>query len=309
MLVLDLFSGIGGFSLGLERCGMRTVAFCEIDPFCREWLAQQWPGVPVFPDVRELDGRAVGHVDIVCGGFPCQDVSAAGNQRGLAGERSGLWFEMCRIVCEVRPAWVIVENVTALRTNGADQVLGDLENAGYAGWPFVVGADDIGAPHRRKRVWIIARTMADADRWRREGFGLADDGGLRSAPGDISDGRGRAWPNDSGDSAPPMGDADRSGLEGLTEPDLLRRGSQALRSPPATGVRWPAWRGEPQHEWEARRVVSDAECGLGVSDDGIPAYMGAPLNRARLKAAGNAVVPWVIETLGRSILEVERRLF
>lgn len=161
MNVLDLFSGVGGFSLGLERAGYRTVAFCESEPFCREWLAQQWPGVPCFDDVRTLRADAVGSVQLICGGFPCQDISTAGKGAGIDGERSGLWAEMYRLVRELRPDWVLAENVPALRTRGADRVLGDLEAAGYSCWPLVVGADDIGAPHRRKRVWIVAHRNGD----------------------------------------------------------------------------------------------------------------------------------------------------
>jgi DNA (cytosine-5)-methyltransferase 1 len=156
--VLDLFSGIGGFSLGLERAGMRTVAFCEIEPRCREWLANRWPGVPIFPDVRELHASDIGPVDVICGGFPCQDISTARHAAapGLAGARSGLWVEMLRLVRECRPAWVLVENVARLRTLGADTVLGDLEEAGYQARPAVVRASDLGADHGRARAWIVA---------------------------------------------------------------------------------------------------------------------------------------------------------
>src|ERR1700692_907714 len=107
MNVLDLFSGIGGFSLGLERAGMRTVAFCEVDPFCRSILARHWPGIPCYDDVRTLTGErlaADGIVpDVICGGFPCQDISVAGKSAGLEGERSGLWFDYARLIRELKP--------------------------------------------------------------------------------------------------------------------------------------------------------------------------------------------------------------
>lgn len=180
-------------SLGLERAGMETIAFCEVEPFCREWLAQQWPEVPIFDDVRRLHAAAVsGGVDVVAGGFPCQDISVAGNGAGIDGERSGLWSEMFRIVCELRPRWVLAENVPALRTRGADRVLGDLESEGYACWPLVVGADDIGAPHRRKRVWIVAHRSCDAvlDEQQRVPGGRT--GGVRD--------EGQAEPGDDGAS-------------------------------------------------------------------------------------------------------------
>lgn len=156
--MLDLFSGIGSFSLGLERAGMRTVAFCEIDEWCRGHLARHWPEVPSFSDVRDLTGAAVGPVDVICGGFPCQDISEAGKRVGIEGARSGLWSEMLRLVRELRPRWVIAENVAALRYRGYDRVQSDLAAAGYACRPFVVAALHVGATQERKRAWIVANT-------------------------------------------------------------------------------------------------------------------------------------------------------
>jgi len=123
--VLSLFSGIGGIDLGLERAGMRVVAQCEIEPFARAVLAKHWPDVRRYEDVRTLDGTEWrGTVDLVAGGFPCQDISTAGKGKGIEkGERSGLWREMRRIIGECRPRWVLAENVPALRTRGADIVL------------------------------------------------------------------------------------------------------------------------------------------------------------------------------------------
>ena len=160
MNVLDLFSGIGGFSLGLERAGMRTVAFCEIDLFCRAVLKKHWPHVPCYDDVQTLtaarlttDGIAA---DLICGGFPCQDISLAGNGAGIGGERSGLWGEYARIVGEVRPRYVIVENVAALLGRGLGRVLGDLAALGYDAEWHCIPAAAVGAPHRRDRIWIVA---------------------------------------------------------------------------------------------------------------------------------------------------------
>lgn len=154
--VIDVFSGIGGFSLGLESTGgFQTVAFCEIEAFPREVLAVHWPEVPCFTDVRELK-LSLGDADMIVGGFPCQDISVAGKGAGIDGERSGLWRELFRLVRECRPRWVLVENVSALRTRGADRVLADLEAEGYSCWPLVVGAWAVGAPHKRDRVWIVA---------------------------------------------------------------------------------------------------------------------------------------------------------
>lgn len=162
MNVLDIFSGIGGFSLGLERAGMRTVAFCEIDPYCRAVLRKHWPDVPIFEDVRELTAADVSGVDVICGGFPCQDISVAGKGAGLAGERSGLWRECTRLVGETRPRYVIVENSAALLGRGLGTVLGDLAALGYSAEWHCIQAADVGAKHIRDRVWVVG--MADASR-------------------------------------------------------------------------------------------------------------------------------------------------
>ena len=157
MNVLDLFSGIGGFSLGLERAGMKTIAFCEVDKKCQEVLRKHWKDVPIFDDVTTLKGTDIdGTVDVICGGFPCQDISLAGKGAGLEGERSGLWWEFHRLIKEIKPSWAIIENVSALRNRGLDQVLRSLDEIGYdAEWHCITAAS-IGAPHRRDRIWIIA---------------------------------------------------------------------------------------------------------------------------------------------------------
>jgi DNA (cytosine-5)-methyltransferase 1 len=155
MNVLDLFSGIGGFSLGLERAGMRTVAFCEIDPFCQRVLRKHWPDVPIYDDVRTFNGVPA---DVICGGFPCQDISVAGKGAGIGGARSGLWSEYARIIGEVRPRYVIVENVSALLGRGLGRVLGDLAALGFDAEWHCIPASAVGAPHRRDRIWIVAHT-------------------------------------------------------------------------------------------------------------------------------------------------------
>ena len=166
--LLDLFSGIGGFSLGLERTGgFETVAFCEIEPFPRKVLAKHWPKVPCYDDVRTLTAerlRADGiGVDVICGGFPCQDLSLSGKLAGLRGERSGLWSEIVRLVYDLRPQFLIVENVANLLNGPSEQrgewfgqVLGDLARCGYdAEWENIPAAA-VGAPHSRERVWIVS---------------------------------------------------------------------------------------------------------------------------------------------------------
>jgi DNA (cytosine-5)-methyltransferase 1 len=159
--VLDLFSGIGGFSLGLERTGgFETVAFCEIEDFPRRVLARHWPEVPCYHDITKLTGAEVGPVDIICGGFPCQDISASGGGAGIDGERSGLWSEFARLIGDLRPRFVIVENSPNLLSGGdgrwMGRVLGDLAALGYDAEWHVVPASAVGAPHERERVWIIA---------------------------------------------------------------------------------------------------------------------------------------------------------
>ncbi len=155
MRVLDLFSGIGGFSLGLERAGMRTVAFCEIEPYCRAVLRKHWPDVPCAEDITKREFKE-GEADVICGGFPCQDISLAGLRSGLAGARSGLWRQLVRAIRVVRPRYAILENVAALLGNGMGTVLRDLAAVGYdAEWDCIPAAA-VGALHYRDRVWVIA---------------------------------------------------------------------------------------------------------------------------------------------------------
>lgn len=252
MNVLDLFSGIGGFSLGLERAGMRTVAFCEIEPFPRAVLAKHWPHVPCYHDVHDvtadrLDRDGVGRIDLICGGYPCQPFSHAGKQRGHEDPRH-LWPQMRRVVGEVRPAWVLAENVVGHITLGLDQVLADLETDGYAARAIVVPACAKDAPHIRQRVWIMAR---DRDRDR----GPTSESGL---PG----GSGPLLPDD--------------GLRSGEGPGPVQRGRQEPSR----------WLPEPR---------------VGRVAHGIPRRMD------RLRALGNAVVPQVVEEIGRAIMACKAR--
>ena len=154
--VLDIFSGIGGFSLGLERTGgFETVAFCEIDPYCRAVLAKHWPHVPCHDDVRTLPLER-GMADMVTAGFPCQDISHAGDRAGISGERSGLWWKVRRAIRVVRPRLALLENVAALLGRGMGTVLGSLAAIGYdASWDCIP-AGELDATHERDRVWIVA---------------------------------------------------------------------------------------------------------------------------------------------------------
>jgi DNA (cytosine-5)-methyltransferase 1 len=153
MRVLDLFSGIGGFSLGLERAGMTTVAFCEIDPYCRAVLKKHWPEVPCYEDVRTIP--PIGGIDVICGGFPCQPWSHAGKQLGTADDRH-LWPAMLEVIKRERPTFVVGENVVGIIGLALDAILADLEAIGYACRTFDIPAGAVGAPHIRRRVWIVA---------------------------------------------------------------------------------------------------------------------------------------------------------
>ena len=169
--VLDLFSGIGGFSLGLERTGgFETVAFCEIDEHATKVLNKHWPDIPKMKDVSEIayierygaladkqgDHYLTTDIDIICGGFPCQDISVAGKGEGLDGKRSGLWSEYKRLIQEIKPQYAIIENVANLRSKGLAAVLKDLRSIGYDAEWHIISARSVGAVHLRERIWIIA---------------------------------------------------------------------------------------------------------------------------------------------------------
>lgn len=155
--VLDLFSGCGGFSLGLERTGgFETVAFCEIEPFARRVLAKHWRGVHCFEDVASTNFEHIGPVDLVTAGFPCQDISFAGPGAGLAGERSGLFWHVIRAAGLVGFPKLLLENVAGLLDRGMGAVLGALAAVGYDTEWHCIPASAVGAPHRRDRVWIVA---------------------------------------------------------------------------------------------------------------------------------------------------------
>lgn len=153
MKVLDLFSGIRAFSLGLERAGMETVGFCEIDPFCRAVLAKNYPSIECHHDIATLNPKQ-GSADVICGGFPCQDISLAGKRAGLSGSRSGLYRQMLRAIRLVRSKYALMENVAALLNFGMGFVLADMATDGLDAEWDCISAGDIGAPHGRDRVWI-----------------------------------------------------------------------------------------------------------------------------------------------------------
>jgi len=159
---IDLFSGIGGFTLGMQWAGgWKTAQFVERDPFCQAVLRKHWPGVPIHDDIATFDGFPA---DAVVGGFPCQDISFAGKGAGLGGTRSGLWWEMHRVIDQARPQWCIIENVPALRSRGLDTVLRLLHEIGFDAEWHCLPAAAIGARHRRDRCWIVAYPNRDSER-------------------------------------------------------------------------------------------------------------------------------------------------
>ena len=157
LTVGSLFAGIGGFDLGLERAGFEIKWQEEIDEFCQAVLKKHWPTVPKFGDIRMVGRHNLEAVDLVCGGFPCQPFSVAGQRRGAEDDRY-LWSEMLRVIKETRPSWVVGENVAGLVRMGLDTVLADVEALGYDARTFIVPACAVGAPHRRDRAWIVAHS-------------------------------------------------------------------------------------------------------------------------------------------------------
>lgn len=289
--VLDLFSGIGGFSLGLERAGMKTVAFCEIDPYCRAVLRKHWPSVPIFEDVRTLRGTDVEAVDVICGGFPCQDISFAGKGAGIQGERSGLWREYARLIGEIRPRFVIVENVAALLGRGLHVILGDLAAIGHDAVWHCIPASAVGAPHRRDRVWIVAYARSEQHEVKGAPFWRSFTSRLHEALAHAASQRCA------------------EARENREQPTEWASGSREIladamcggQSRPGRSVH--AGDSAAHGNWEVDRVVDDG--GWPPEPDvGRVAY-GVPFGVERLTALGNAVVPQIPEMIGRAILAAE----
>lgn len=263
MRVLDLFSGIGGFSYGLQLAGgFETVQFVEIDRYCQRVIAKNFPGVPIHDDIRTFRG-VYGGADLICGGFPCQPFSHAGKRRGKADDRD-LWPEMARVIAEVRPDWVLGENVAGFVQMELDRSLSDLESLGYTCQAFVIPACAVDAPHRRDRVWIVGNANGNGKP------ACAFDAGVGELQSAVADSR-------------------RTRLQGYARDDEAgprRTGSQRrstgkgrLHGGADTTLRWLPESG-------IRRVAH-----------GIPARVD------RLRGLGNAVVPQVVAEIGRAIMK------
>jgi DNA (cytosine-5)-methyltransferase 1 len=280
---LDLFSGIGGFALGLQRTGgFKTIGFCDFDSKTHPVLKKNFPGVPIYDDVRTLKGADIGTVDIVTGGFPCQDLSVAGKGAGLKGERSGLWYEMHRIIKETRPKWVIAENVAVLRSRGLDEVLGSLTEIGYDAEWHCIPACSVGAPHRRDRIWIVAYPNSND---RRAGSSTeSHQWETRVEPGSSSAGFIER------ETQPPMAYTSSEGWEGRLHrwANPKRKGQLGYIGCCSTVD------GQPTEDWWT------TEPSVGRVAAGVP-------NRVdRLKQLGNALVPQIVTIIGSAILEAEQ---
>ena len=273
---LALFAGAGGGILGGHLLGWRTICAVEWEPYAASvLLARQNDGIlspfPIWDDVQTFDGRPWrGRVDVISGGFPCQDISAAGKGAGITGDKSGMWFHMARIVGEVRPEYVFVENSPMLTTRGLGTVLGDLASLGYDARWGVLGAVDVGAPHQRDRIWIVAYSKSDRYRQGRETGNVSEthgrqDGSMRSIFAGTSE--------QSQDMADTKNGRDvrRDGIVGTAETEHHDRGSESYGS-----GEW--WKTEP----DVGRVVNVVAARM-----------------ERLKAIGNGQVPAVAATAWR----------
>lgn len=333
----SLFSGIGGLELGLEWAGLGPVRWqVEIDPFCREVLARHWPEAARHEDVRAVGAAALAPVDLICGGFPCQDVSSAGTRKGLAGSRSGLWSEFARVVSELRPRWVVVENVTSGATRWVNPVVRQLEQFGYACLPIPLSAADVGAPHLRRRIFIVAH----ADHGPQHAVAEHDEmGGARAATGLVAHpncderrvqpwgGSGPHWSGEaiSRDDGAPRLAADAHGVvghEGWREAAHQGQRDASGQGPPrsASGRRPPPDAAGQRLQGPERPATCESLAAGGAwtddtmpepairrMDDGASAAVVRGRKTARnqeIHALGNGVVPQCAEVVGWVIREL-----
>jgi len=281
----SLFSGIGGFDLAATWMGWENVFECEKNVFCRRVLQYFWPGAELYEDIREFKGEKFkGKIDVLSGGFPCQPFSTSGKRRGTADDRY-LWPEMYRVIGEVRPRWVVGENVHGLlswkRGLVFDKVQADLEAAGYETRPFVLPAAGVGAPHRRDRVWIVA--YAGELRW--------DAGGTKqSLPGDRSDGEKGAVADPGGDG---LDGLHRRGVGGIQKPSEGNAGSESIGAPAK----------DPWKEFPTQSPVCAGDDGLSARLDGITF---SKWRQESIKGAGNAIVPRVALQIFKAIEQLNK---
>ena len=294
----SLFACIGGLDLGLERAGLGPVLWqVEIDPFCRRVLAKHWPNATRFDDVTRL--RAYPPVGLLCGGFPCQDVSSAGARRGIGGARSGLWYEFARVVSEVRPRFVVVENVASGARRWLPQVRRGLCALGYRTSAVALSAADVGAPHLRRRVFVVASDAERVDlreqprrckRSRRRGKTVADVAGALWRVGHVSDADGEGEGEGEGERAR------AEHAEMASAPELVGDAVHVER-PRTEGVADEGRSGLGAGGWWS------SEPAVGRVAHGVSGGLDGRQRRARLRALGNAVVPQCAEVIGRIIVD------
>lgn len=297
--VLDLFSGIGGFSLGLERTGgFETVAFCEIDTFCQKVLKKHWPDVPIHNDVRSLDYD--GAVDVITGGFPCQPFSTAGKRRGEKDDRH-LWPAMLDLIKKYRPSWVIGENVDGLISMGLDSVLSDLGGAGYGARTFVIPACAVNAPHRRNRLWIIANSESAGKRGEIRNF-CEEDGGSWGTLFQQFDGAIESPVPDT-KSEQNIRQKQRQ-VFGYTN-DAPSSNANNIR---CEGGKCEEVQGQSMEQRKLEGSITFWDNGWSVSSPRICGVDDGIHQRThRLKSLGNAVVPQIPEIIGYAILEAMKQ--
>ncbi len=278
MRELALFAGAGGGILGGNLLGWRTVAAVEIEEYPRAVLLRRQldgflPRFPIWDDIKTFNGKPWrGRIDIISGGFPCQDISIAGKGAGIKGERSGLWKEMFRIICEVRPKFVFVENSSMLTHRGLGDVLGDLAKVGYDAEWIVLGADDVGAPHRRKRIWILAYSCGERLQRGKQQRAHNPKWYRSEAYGSTAERRNIWWAQDPAEMADTRNNRIKQWVRQLrnNKQDVSRRCNQGIRT--------------PEYESRERRKI---EPQLGRVADGVAYRVD------RLKAIGNGQVPTV----------------
>ena len=284
---VDLCSGIGGFALGFEWAGLsQPVLFCDIEEWPRKILAKHWPDVPIAEDVKELANdpdRNVPDCDIITAGYPCQPFSLAGERRGAEDDRH-IWPDIFSIVQRKRPAWCVFENVYGHISMGLDEVLSDLERESYSVRPFIVPACATDAPHRRDRVWIIARNVADTS-----GSGIEARERDRLGDGDRS--RGNKGKSKSGSGKVDVAYAaskrqQGSRLHGRPQHQTQDQDGETDRSDNGSQGKAQFWLPEPA---------------VGRVANGIPRRVD------RLKGLGNAIVPQVAQRIGETIKQIEAK--
>jgi len=299
----SLFSGIGGLDLGLKMAGMECSWMVEVDKFGSQILKHHWPNAEIYGDIYTIDGKELEPVDLICGGFPCQPVSQAGKRAGTADER-WLWGEFARIIRQVKPRWVVAENVTGLLSANSGrafaEVLRDLAQIGYdAVWNVFPagGQGGVGAPHRRERIFIIAKKITDTNDKRvkrRKRLALVQDGRdsdrIRSTLADT---------DREGSSAPLQRSSRSSGQQESTS--KVSRESNAMADTDSTQRKRNS---STVRISEKHTDISSSSWWKSEPDVGRVAH-GVPNRVDRLKALGNAVVPQVAKQIGEMIMEIE----